>query len=160
MGNGVVTSHPSKRGRPWEEMRERLCGVQAYSVRVPFYLVMHFCAWTSESPGQLSKNTCVGFIPRVQFGRSGVHLGIRIVLQLSRQFCGRARSGSHCIDQCFQSRCLSNLEPPRALARYLLSPGMAGKDTLDVPSFGLLAPQDPHTCLQLASSELGSVGQG
>lgn len=84
-------------------MRERLCGVQAYSVRVTFYLVMHFCAWTSESPGQLSKNTCVGFIPRVQFGRSGVHLGIRIVLQLSRQFCCRARSGSHYIDQCFQS---------------------------------------------------------
>lgn len=65
---------------PWEETRERLCGVQAYSVRGTFYLVMHFCAWMSESPGQLSKTTCVGFIPRAQFGRSGVHLGIRIVL--------------------------------------------------------------------------------
>lgn len=34
--------------------------------------------------GSCLKNTFVGFVPRIQFSRSGVDLRIRIVLKLSR----------------------------------------------------------------------------
>ena len=35
-------------GTKWEK---GFVGVLAYSVGVTFYLIIHFCAWTSESPG-------------------------------------------------------------------------------------------------------------
>lgn len=44
-------------GREWEK---GFVDVQAYSGRVTLYLIIHFHAWTSESPGGLSKKHICG----------------------------------------------------------------------------------------------------